>query len=164
MVIFPSIHLHYFHFESKLFSIELCLSLFQASPSCHTFVLSFNLWYILSFMHFFSSIAHITRTCWAREEWWNLSGILPLSNCHHDDLIISLPCVTPTLLRKYRTIDIHGCECETMFCNNEKLPAIICICKLSIRDPPKHSRVAIWFRNPWTSILSVFVHNKDQTG
>ena len=48
---------------------------------------------------------HETTKCWTHEKWGILSGKHPFNHYHHEALIVFLPCVIPSFLMKYWTID-----------------------------------------------------------
>ena len=87
-----------------------------------------------------------------------------MSNCY-DALIDVLPWVIVSFSIKYWTIDIHGCDCQHISCDNENLRAIKCTDKSNIVAPLKHSRVGMWFHTTYViPILSLFLYNKYRRG
>ena len=73
-----------------------------------------------------SASCHETTKCWAHEERGILTGIHSVNNCNNEALIVVLPLVIPSFSMKHWTTNIHVCESEQSW-NNENLWAIICI-------------------------------------
>ena len=112
-----------------------------------------------------SASCHETTKYWTHQEQGILSGINMFNNCHHEALIVVLPCFIPSFSMKYWTINVYGCESKHMSCNNEQLWFIICIDKSNIATHTKHLGVTRWFHaTNVIPILTFFLHNKYQRG